>query len=316
LLREAPVSWFPPLQLQINRLERPSLLQDLAAGTLARARLQLQLPLRTSSAASATGIYAPAISTIYSANQQRVRTMQMQRVTFQPLQLANQSWTAQVDMLKSVVAVADLLSSEVVHAEVVDATSRSLQQISSVATCLYTRVGQVLPVDRLAWAEFLRGSGASVRLSSLAVLPGWNSQSYVDRQQMQLLVDWLFQQIDATNETAAALMSDVVAVAILLASHAPVDTIIAGAVALQTRPVVGGPIKLTLPSDRVAHGMYVHLYSAGVLTARAVVSDLDSTGVTATITDVYQADVTLQANDVAHFTAQDPNAVVYRAFSA
>jgi hypothetical protein len=108
----------------------------------------------------------------------------------------------------------------------------------------------------------------------------------------------------------------VVAVAILLASQAPVDSIIAGAVALRTTPVVGGPIKLTLPSDRVAHGMYVQLYSAGVLAARAVVSDLDSTGVTATVTDVYQPNVALEANDTAHYTAQDPNAVVYKAFSA
>lgn len=118
-------------------------------------------------------------------------------------------------------------------------------------------------------------------------------------------------------------MSDVVAVAILLASQAPVDGIIAGAVALRTTPVVGGPIKLTLPSDRVAHGMYVQLYSANVpqdapdaLVARAVVSDLDSTGVTATVTDVYKLNVALEANDTAHYTAQDPHAVVYKAFSA
>jgi hypothetical protein len=154
-----------------------------------------------------------------------------------------------------------------------------------------------------------------VALGSLAVLPGWNSQNYVDRQHMQLLVDWLFEQIDPANQTAAMLMSDVVAVAILLASQAPVDGIIAGAVALRTTPVVGGPIKLTLPSDRVAHGMYVQLYSAGVMTARAVVSDLDSTGVTAMITDVYKPNVALEANDVAHYTALNPDAIVYRAFS-
>ncbi len=316
LLREAPVSWFPAVQSQITRLERPSLLQDIASSAQTRATLQLTLPLHTSSAASAPGIYAPTIATIYSADQQTFRTFQTQRAAFQPVQLANQSWAAQVGVLQSTVAVADLLSSEAVHAEVVDATARSLQQISSVANCLYTRVGGALPIDRLAWAEFLRGSGAGVGFSSLAVLPGWTSQDYVDRQQMQLLVDWLFQQIDPTDQTAAALMSDVVAVAILLASQAPVDGIIAGAVALRTTPTVGGPIRLTLPSDRVAHGMYVQLYSAGVLTARAVVSDLDSTGVSATITDVYNPNVALEANDVAHYTAQDPNAVVYKAFSA
>jgi hypothetical protein len=314
LLRETPVSWFPPIQSQISRLERPSLLQQLATDAQARASAQVQLPLQISSAASAPGIYAAAIANIYSANQQTTRALQTQRAAIQPLQLANQSWTAQVGVLQSIVAVGDLLASTAVHPEVVNATSLSLQQISSVATCLYTRIGQALPVDRLAWAEFLKGSGTSVGLRSLAVLPGWNSQSYIDRQQMQLLVDWLFQQIDATNQTVAALMNDVIAVAILLASHAPVDNIIPGAVALRTKPVVGGPVKLTLPSDRVTHGMYVQLYSAGVLAARAVVSDLDNTGVTATVTDVYQADVALEANDIAHYTAQSPNAIVYMAF--
>jgi hypothetical protein len=316
LLREAPISWFPPILSQIGRLERPDLLMDLAASTVARAALQLQAAPRTSSAAAASGLYASTIAGIYSARRDTFRTLQVQRAAFQPSQLASQSWSARVSVLQNIVAVADLLSSDAVHAEIVNATSLSLQRVSGVATCLYTRVGQATPVDRLAWAEFLRGSGASAQLNSLAVLPGWNSQDYVDRQQMQLLVDWLFQQIDPANKVASALMSDVVAVAILLASHAPVDNIIAGAVALKTRPVVGIPIRLTLPSDRVAHGMYVNLFSAGALAARAVVSDLDDSGVTASITDVYKADVVLEANDVAHFTAQDPNAVVYRAFSA
>jgi len=316
LLREAPINWFPPIGSQLGHLERPDLLQSLATDTQARATLLLQMPLQTSSAASAPGIYASTITNIYSADQQVFRTLQTQRAALQPAQLANQSWTAQVAALKSSVAVGDLLSSAAVHAEVVNATSTSLQEISNVATCLYTHVGQTLPIDRLAWAEFLRNNAGPYVLGNLAVLPGWNSQNYIDRQQMQLLVDWMFAQIDATNQTAAALMNDVVAVAILLASQAPVDDIIAGAVALRAKPVIGNPIVLTLPSDRVAHGMYVQLYTAGVLAARAVVSDLDSTGVTATVTDVYQPDATLMANDVAHYTAQKPDALVYKAFSS
>ena len=132
---------------------------------------------------------------------------------------------------------------------------------------------------------------------------------------MQLLVDWLFQQVDSSNPTAAGLMNDVIAVAILLASQAPVDDIIAGAVTQRSVPRIGGPIRLTLPSDRVAHGMYVQLYGAGVLSARGVVSDLDSAGVTATITDVYMPGTALEVNDVAHYTSQKSDAVVYKAFA-
>ncbi len=60
--------------------------------------------------------------------------------------------------------------------------------------------------------------------------------------------------------------------------------------------------------------MYVQLYRSGVLAVQAVVSDLDSSSVRATVTQVYQTGVSLQANDVARFTSQAPQAVALRAF--
>jgi hypothetical protein len=316
LIREAPVTWLPSIQALLNNLERPSLLQEVAVDAQARAAMQLQLPLRVSSAATEPGVYAPAIASIYSANQQAFRTFQTQRAAAQPVAMLNQSWAGQVQAVQGVIAAGDLQSSNAVHAEVVSATSRLMQQISSVATCVYARAGQALPIDRLAWAEFLRGVGLSIQMQSLAVLPNWNTQDYVSRQRMQMLVDWLFQQIDTTNPDAVAYMSDVVRVAILLASDAPVDDVISGAVTLATTPKVGSVVSLTLPSERVAHGMYVQLYSSGVLAAQAVVTDLDSAGVRATVTQTYQAGVSLQANDVAHFTSQAPQAPAIRAFDS
>src|SRR5262249_12480123 len=157
--------------------------------------------------------------------------------------------TTQVQILQANAAVADLIFSNSVHAEIANATARLIQQISSVAACLWARVSRALPVNRLEWAEFLRGPGASVQLPSLAVLPGWNAQPFTDRQQMQLFVDWLFLQIDNGNAAAFAFMSDVVRVAILLASHAPVNDVIAGAITIRTKPIVGGIVPLNLPSE-------------------------------------------------------------------
>jgi hypothetical protein len=317
LLREAPVSWMPSVQALLNKLERPSILQYVAIDAQARASMLLEMPAKTSSAASKSSVYAPVITSIYSADQQVFRTLQTERAAFQPVQLVNQSWTAQVQILQAVTAVADLISSDSVHAEVVNQTSRLIQQISGVATCLYTRAGQAEPIDRLAWAEFLRGAGVSLQLQSLAVLPNWNtSQNYVARQQMQMLVDWLFQQVDSGNASAVAFMSDVVRVSILLASDVPVDNVIAGAVTLATTPKVGGVITISLPSDRVSLGMYVQLFSGGELTAQAVVSDLDATSVRATVTQVYQPGLALKANDVAQFSAQPPVAAAMRAFKS
>ncbi|HTA54508.1 MAG TPA: hypothetical protein VK755_07190, partial [Candidatus Acidoferrales bacterium] len=77
----------------------------------------------------------------------------------------------------------------------------------------------------------------------------------------------------------------------------------------------GSRISLTLPSTRIAAGMYVQLFSKGNLAAQAVVSDLDSTSVTATITKVTQPGGYLEANDVAHFTSAPPQVTALRAFA-
>jgi hypothetical protein len=75
---------------------------------------------------------------------------------------------------------------------------------------------------------------------------------------------------------------------------------------------VGGSVSLTLPSNRVASGMYVNLYSGATLAARGVVTDLDSNTARATVTDVYQHNVYLETSDTAHITAQTPQAVALR----
>jgi hypothetical protein len=311
-LREAPVNWLPSAASQVSNLERPILLQQLAVSTQARAAQQLQLPLLPSSATGETGVYAPAISTVYGANQQIFRGFQMQRAAIQPAALTNLSWTLQVANLQSIAAINDLISADSVHTEISNAVARLIQQISSVATCLYTRASIALPIDRLAWAEYLRGAGLSVQLQSLAILPSWNQLSYTDRQQMQMLVDWLFLQIDTNISAATAFMSDVVRTAILLASDVPIDNIIPGNIIARTLPTVSGVVSLNLPSERISSGMYVNLYSGATLAARAVVSDLDSSTVRATVTDVFSPGTYLETSDTAHFTTITPQAVALR----
>ncbi|HEX4030673.1 MAG TPA: hypothetical protein VHX20_09945 [Terracidiphilus sp.] len=315
LVREAPLSWFPSAAALLGKIERPSLLSELASSVQSRAAYQLQQPVAASSATASSGVYATAIAGVFTANQQVFRSLQVQRASVQPAQLTTLSWAAQVAYLAPVAALADLVSTSIVHAEIANAIARLVQQISSVATCLYTRAGLALPAARLQWAEYLRGPGIAVQMSSLAILPGWNSQPYIGRQQMQLLVDWLFQQIDPANFTAAGYVSDVVRTCILLASHAPVDGIIGGAVSGRTLPVPGNNVTLTSGSNRVAQGMSVQFYQKSQLVAEGVISDLDTATVTATVTKVYQSNVFLEDQSVAHFTAQSPTFAALKAFA-
>jgi hypothetical protein len=311
-LREAPVNWLPSANSQVSSLERPPLLQELAMNTQARAVQLLQMPQLPSSATGETGTYASTIAHVYTANQQLFRGYQIQRASVQPAALTNMSWSQQVASVQNFAAVNDLISADSVHTEVSNAVARLIQQISSVATCLYTRVSIAQPIDRLTWAEYLRGTGLSVQLQSLAVLPGWNQLAYTDRQQMQLLVDFLFGQIDQSNSAAMAFMSDVVRTSILLASDVPVDNIIPGNIIARVQPAIGGTVSLSLPSDRISSGMYVNLYSGATLAARGVVSDLDSSTVKATVTDVFTPGAYLDTTDTAHFTTMTPQAVALR----
>ena len=311
-LREAPVNWLPAAASQVNNLERPVLLQQLALNVQTRASQMLLVPQLPSSATGESGVYASTISKVYTANQQVFRSYVSQRATIQPAALTNLSWSRQVSSVQNIAAINDLISADSVHTEISNTVARIIQQVSSVATCLYTRVSIAQPIDRLTWAEYLTGAGLSVQMQSLAILPGWNQLAYSDRQQMQLLVDWLFLQIDTTNSAATAFMSDVVRTAILLASDVPIDNIIPGGVIARTLPAVGGVVSLSLPSDRIASGMFVNLYSGATLAARAVVSDLDSVSVHATVTDVFSPGAYLDTTDTAHFTTLTPQAVALR----
>jgi hypothetical protein len=58
--------------------------------------------------------------------------------------------------------------------------------------------------------------------------------------------------------------------------------------------------------------MYVNLYSGATLAARATVSDLDTHTVSATVTDVFAPGAYLETSDIAHFTAQTPQAIALR----
>jgi hypothetical protein len=315
LLRETPVIWYPWAWGLVEKIERPALLNEVMAAVQSRATFALTQTAALSAASRATGTYAPAIAQIFTANQQMVRAIQVERAQLDATQYAALSWAAQVAYLRAAAALADLIATERIHAEIAIATARLVQQVSSVAACLYTRVGLALPADRLQWAEFLRGKGATENLNNLGILPGWNNQPYLERQQMQLLVDWLFQQIDRTNNSTVAFFSDVVRTCILLASHAPPSAVIPGTLKGTVTPIVGYPIILTSASDRVAHGMGVQIYSGAQLAAEGVVSDLDKDTVTATVTRVHIANASIADKSVVHFTSQSTSFAAYKAFA-
>jgi hypothetical protein len=310
LLREAPPAWIPATEELLSALERPQHFLEIATHMQLRAYTKLQVPLLQSSATSHPGPYGPPIADVFTSQQTSLTQLVQQRAAYDPAPLMAMTWAEQKGEIFKVSAINDLISSEIVHLEVANRVTALINDVSKVATALYLRVSAVLPVNRLQWAEFLRGPGRWISLRTLSVLPAWDTQDYIDRQQMQMLVDWLFGQIDAGIDAANSYMSDLVRTAILLASHAPVNDVIAGEVAARTKPSLGGIVPLGLPSSRVARGMPVLLYQGGELTARAVVDDLDSQQVYAKVTTIYQANTYLEEKAQAQFLNDDPQSAV------
>jgi hypothetical protein len=189
-----------------------------------------------------------------------------------------------------VIGIGDLLVSDLGNL-IVRPLARLIDEITGVAACIYDRASQALPAIRLAWADAFYLESDAADLRDLSVLPRWSELQYEQRREMQMLASWLFAQIDQAIPAAMQFMSDVVRVAILLASDAPVTEIIQGS-SLAPAPLrIGGLIRVSLPSWRIYQAMPVTLHQNGELIAHGIVTDLAETEAAITVTAIVKTGV-------------------------
>ncbi|HEU4387705.1 MAG TPA: hypothetical protein VFV34_07910, partial [Blastocatellia bacterium] len=226
LLREAPVKWFPTVQLLMDKLDRIELLHQTIFTAKERAQVRatdLQATIRATN-----GRFAEAIDKVTTAQHAIVSQYRLKAAQLDLSVFAGQNWQLTKTQATEVVSLGDLVDGTHARSDVSRSAAREIDQVSTVATCLYAKFGEVLPVIRLQWAEQLSQYDDAVNLRNLAVLPRWGEVEGLDRQEMQRFVDWLYQRVDPLQADAVAMISDLVRVCLLLASHAPVNQIIAG----------------------------------------------------------------------------------------
>lgn len=325
LLRDAPVKWFvhvpqlldritalPALQATLTQAVRRAASALVTAEASAAPAATLQAMVQTAGVTGAKSASA-ALSGIFAAQQQTVTQARASLATFDLGLVANQSWRRARDPAAEVVSLGDLISGGHGSSSVSQAAARELAQIGQIATCLYAAFGGLLPVIRLAWAEILSQYDAPADLRDLANLPRWGQIDYLDRRELQGLADWLYGRIDTAQPAALALMHDLVRVCILLASHAPVNRILAGRVQRDVVARPGGRIELSaVDLTQVTVGMQVALFEQDRVVARAVVEDMAAGQVSARVTVVDALDaggkgatsVTLKAGATAQFTRE------------
>lgn len=168
------------------------------------------------------------------------------------------------------------------------AASEELDHIFVVASCLHENFSSVPGLVRLGWAEkFGQFDNVAPDFRDLSRLPSWAKIEFTLRREMQIHADWLFGRIDQAQPDALDLMNDLIRVALLLASHAPVDQLVVGhPVEPEVTPVRGGLIKLKVDPLRVRRGMDVIYKISDTLTMRAVVEDISPTNVAARVIDL------------------------------
>lgn len=298
LLREVPVKWLVYVHPLIDKLDRIETLQETVKS--AKIRAQIQYPTKQAQIArqvkASTGFFSQAIDTVFTAQQAVVAEQRMQMAQLDLDLFVENKWQLIRDRAKESISLGDLIDAGHGRSDVAQQTTRELNDISHVAACLYKMFGEVLPAIRLDWAERLSQYDTPVNLRNLSSLPRWGDKgtdgedliAFVDRRQMQTLVDWLYQRVDPRQPEAVSLINDLVRICILLASHAPVKQIIAGHVPRPTTVKKGGRVELAaVDLSKVRVGMQVLMHSGDDVVTTGIVDDLTDGKAAARVVDIF-----------------------------
>ena len=301
VLREAPAAHFVGAPAILQKIDRPELLLRTLQSAQLRSTVITQRVMPTFNAtAGKLGVHIGQML-VRQTQAIAVRAEAVQRLDIQ--RLSANSWQTVQREAQAVISLGDIIDGDHGKGEVSRRASELFERIAGVCACLHAEFSGVLPAVRLEWAEVMSQFDEAPNLRNLGGLPRWSSIGYVDRRQMQAYVDFLFDQVPPTNEAAVALINDVVRMALLLASHAPVGRIVAGRM---PRPVtavrVGSRIPLTaLDNSRLRVGMQAMIYKGNTLMARAMVEDVGQGEVSARLVHTSSVQIDLDTDVRVHF---------------
>lgn len=302
VVREAPSTWFPATAAILRTLDKVDQLVRLVQSAQLRVVTGIAVPQIALPAPNA-GALPLGIARVASRQVEALAPRLDAARAIDVTMLSVSTWQGIYTQAAPAVALADLADGSHGRGDVAARAAQALADIASVVACLYAGFSGVPAVLRLQWAETLSEFDAAPNLRNLASLSRWAEIGVEDRRRMQALVDWLFAQVDPTQAAATALMNDVVRMCLLLASHAPIDRIIAGRM---TRPVTGVAVGVHIPltvldSTPLRVGMQALMYSGNAVVARALVDDVGPAGVSARVVQTAAAKVDLGDDVRVHF---------------
>ena len=282
LFRHAPARWFTALEPLLARLDTP----DKLIALLDTSRVSA-VSFNTLEAVSAVRGSSDAVQFTVIGAHQVISTLRKRTALIDIGDKRGRRWKDFQRDAHEHAAVGDLIEGRHGSRDVGVAAASELAQMGQVATCLHAEFAAVLPAVRLAWIERFSQFDRPALLRDLTVLPHYARLARQTRRRLQEFADWLFGRVDSSERDAVNLVNDLVRLCLLLASHAPVNRIIAGHVPKPTpvRPGIQIPIKPLNP-ELVRVGMEFHVWHASRVVARGRVEDLVEGEVTARVSHV------------------------------
>ena len=307
LFRDIPLKWLPYVRRLLIKLDRPEILKHAFIFAQQKAKLRTAQPfLLTQPPVAATPLLAgkkfgQTIGKVLTAYRQTTFTYVQKRSRLDLQRLDKLSWKETSKQAEEDLSLADLIEGGKRRSGLAQRATREMEHLEDVAVCLYARCGDMGPAVRLRWADKISVFDESIKLQNLDVLPGWNTLDFELRRDLQRLVDWLFSRVNRKIPDAVALMNDLVRVCILLASHAPVSSIINGHVPEPATGKVGDIIDLTLDKGKVRVGMKVAVFSGLNVAVQGIVEDLSKTAARVKVTHSKQTTFQIEQGAKAQF---------------
>jgi hypothetical protein len=277
VFREMPIAWLSDAKDLVKLVNNPAGVVDIMKHAHVRTKkIQSDTAAVQSEPYQAynTNEFGKAISKIVHANQNSGQTFAKQKAVLDLVGVNTKTWLELVDQAQTFVSLADLIEKGKGQSRLARKAVEIMENLEDVAVCLYHLCNELEPAIRLQWANLISIYDNPVDLRHLDKLPSFEKISFTFRRDLQNMVDWLFSQVDTDIDQARQAVNDLVRVCILLASHAPVSTIVNGYADEPSTGKVGDFIDIAVSKGRIMVGMVATVFTQQAFSVQGIVADV------------------------------------------
>lgn len=310
--RDAPARWLRPLVPLLPKVDTLASLIKALLDAQQRATRRLEQaappPRQVRGLRGMAAVQAMIQARQAAVTQSRAAAAALNAATIQAMNWRN----AQIRAIQAL-SVEDLINSRAVRATVSRQVAHELESIYKVSANIYREFTEVAPELRAIWVQMLSEYDDPIDLHDLSRLPRWREVGQGDdgrrpdpfkKRELQALVTWLFDRVDPGEAEAREMMNDLVRVCVLLASHAPVERILAGHVETVTPVEPDRQLTVRLPGAARVGMMAVIRTKTGVVTHARVV-DVAEGRASLQLVGPAIVGAVLQAGDQVHLSEPD-----------